>query len=252
MKVLMAVALIVLFAASTIVKIVLAQDATAPATTPEFLSLFEGDTCESPCWFGLRPDESTSEDVYEFLSRNSSRFWNYLIEEGRTSDNLPIVAATLNLQALKEGKTIDFFWQGSSYGGNVSIGSSISFTNNLVSAMDIQPDVSISLNTALRLLGEPDAIRAGISFYYDFMLFYYPEPQMIVELTINRDSDCKIANVLQQFQVDYVSYLARPVYLERLIDMLNGSDYVPNKLWESWVGGEVNETCENAIGSLWR
>lgn len=249
-KVLVVASAVLVVILSTMIEITLAQEATITPTLFKMNSLFEGDTCEPPCWFGLRPGESTSEDVYQFLSKNSSRFYNYLIKEGHTSDNLPIVAATLNLQPLKEGKAIDFFWQASSYKGNMTSNSSISFTDDLVSVMDIQPNVPISLNTTLQLLGEPDSLRAGISFNYDFILLYYPKSEMIVELTVSRDDDCKIANISQQFQVEIVSYLARPAYLERVRDILNGSDYIPKSIWESWITGGVNASCEDAIASL--
>jgi hypothetical protein len=138
------------------------QEASTPTPTYEITSLIEGDTCAPPCWFGLAVGESTSEDVIQMFTANGQLFANDLVEVGRTSDDLPIVEDTLNLQSLLDGKGIEFWWRSTSRKTQRIAPNYIDIENDIVSSIRIEVNDDVSLGKALEHLDQPSTIRATI------------------------------------------------------------------------------------------
>ena len=230
------------------------QEETNQLPTSGMPSLIEGDLCTPPCWFGLIPGESTLEDVLQMFSNHPDLFWNELVERNQTENERPILYPHLDLQPLLEDQVIDFFWRELNFGGNIRIGNVIRTSDNRVAMMIIKPTEAISLSEVLDKWGQPDLIRAGSSLYYDFLLLYYREPHLIVQLDTEDEArveeECRIADLMDVFRIEHIFYLSPAAYREQARNWLQSTHYVPNRVWSSWTAGEVEATCTRAIGAL--
>ncbi|MBZ0296226.1 MAG: hypothetical protein K8L99_26945 [Anaerolineae bacterium] len=221
----------------------------APEPTPEMPSLIVGDPCTPPCWLGMRAGETTAEEAFQILSANADLFWNEFVEVGRTDDDLPVVHSNLNLQPLLDEGGIHFYWRNVSFGGRTSIGSFLSFRDGVMSAMQIKPNVSVTLADALQQLKQPDVIRVGGSVYDNIMTLYYRKQGLILELLADNQT-CEIRDMLDAFQVEHVYYLTPTTYQEEARDRLTYTYYLPDEVMQRWIAGEVDASCSEAIELL--
>ncbi|MBZ0296227.1 MAG: hypothetical protein K8L99_26950 [Anaerolineae bacterium] len=218
-----------------------------PEPTPEMPSLIVGDTCAPPCWFGMRAGETTAEEAFRILSKNADRFWNDLIEVNSNGDHY--LDAVLNLQPLLKEELIDFFWLRTSFDGRTNLGSFLRLRDGVMSAMQIKPNVTVTLADALQRLGQPDVIRVGGRLYDDIVLLYYRKPHLILELLAD-DQTCEIRDMMDAFRVEYIYYLTPVTYQEEARDRLTYTDYLPDDVMQRWIAGEVDASCSEAIQSL--
>lgn len=217
-------------------------------------SLIENDSCTPPCWFGLQAGESPLEDVLQMFSDHPDLFYNELVERGQTEDGLPIVYPHLNLQLLFDHQSIGFFWSESHFVGTTIVGNVIRISDGRVAMMAIKPPEVVSLSYALNHWGQPDLIRAGSSLYYDFLLLYYREPHLIVQLDTEDEAltkeVCEIADLMDAFRIEHIYYLSPITYREEARSWLQSTSYVPSRVWNSWTAGEIEDSCTAAISSL--
>lgn len=237
-----------------LVGMVASQDGDSEPPTTGMPSLVEGDLCTPPCWFGLIPGVSTLEDVLQMFSNHPDLFWNELVEGEETYNNRPILYPHLDLQPLMEDQAIDFFWRETNFGGNIIIGNIIRMSGNRVATMAIKPTEVVSLSEVLSQWGQPDLIRAGSSLYYDFLLLYYREPHLIVQLDTEDEArveeECRIADLMDVFRIEHIFYLSPAAYREQARNWLQSTHYVPDPVWSSWTAGEVEDSCTRAISAL--
>ncbi|MBZ0296228.1 MAG: hypothetical protein K8L99_26955 [Anaerolineae bacterium] len=220
----------------------------APEPTPEMPSLIVGDSCTPPCWFGMRAGETTAEEAFQILSANADLFWNDLIEVNSNGDHY--LDAVLNLQPLLEEDGIHFYRKDTSFHGRISLGSILRLRDGVMSAMEIKPNVTVTLADALQRLGPPDVIRAGgYDLYYDLVLLYYREQHLIVELLADRET-CEISDFFDVFRVEYIYYLTPTTYQEKAREWLTLTYYLPDDVMQRWIAGEVNISCSKAIQLL--
>jgi hypothetical protein len=236
------------------VGMVVSQEVTSEPPMSGMPSLIEGDLCTPPCWYGLVPGESTLEDVLQMFSNHPDLFWNELVEGEETYNNRPILYPHLDLQPLMEDQAIDFFWRETNFEGNIIIANIIRMSGNRVATMAIKPTEVVSLSEVLSQWGQPDTIRAGRSLYYDFLLLYYREPYLIVQLDTEDvariEEECEIADLMEVFRIEHIFYLSPTAYREEARNRLQSTYYVPDHIWSSWTAGEVEATCTRAIGAL--
>lgn len=232
-------------------QVVTGQEVTNEPFLPAMPSLIDGDSCTPPCWFGLQAGKSTSEDVLRMFYVNADLFWNEFVEVGHTSDGLPVVDLHLNLQSLLEDGAIAFYWSNTDFRAPTTRGSVIRLVADQVEAMEIEPNKTISLDETLQQLGQPNLIRAEGTLYEDFILLYYHSPYLIIKLTNYWNwQDCKIAELLETFEVEYIYYLSPITYREEARSWLQSTSYVPGRVWNSWTAGEIEDSCTVAISSL--
>lgn len=238
----------------SLVGIVASQEATIEPPTSAMPSLIEGDQCTPPCWYGLVPGESTLEDVLQMFSNHPGLFGNELVEGGQTYNGSPILEPRLDLQPLLDHQSVGFFWSISNFGGSTTIGNVIRMSDNQVSMMAIKPTETVLLSEVLSKWGQPDTIRAGRSLYYDFLLLYYREPHLIVQLDTEDvarvEEECEIADLMEVFRIEHIFYLSPTAYREEARNRLQSTYYVPDHVWKSWTAGEIEATCTRAIGAL--
>ena len=236
------------------VGMVASQEATSEPPTSAMPSLIDGDLCTPPCWYGLVPGESTLEDVLQMFSNHPDLFGNELVEGGQTYNGSPILEPRLDLQPLLDHQSVGFFWSISNFGGSTTIGNVIRLNDNHVATMAIKPTEVVSLSEVLSIWGQPDLIRAGSSLYYDFLLLYYREPHLIVQLDTEDEArveeECKIVDLMDVFRIEHIFYLSPAAYREQARNWLQSTHYVPNRVWSSWTAGEVEDTCTRAIAAL--
>ncbi len=219
-----------------------------PALGP---TIFDMSPCAPPCWFGLEAGISDIEDVRAMLSSYEGTFWNNIVEvhEG----DLIILESVLDLSALSDpdpSKSIRLFWQYSTFRGNYGGQNKITFEGNTVTSVRTKPDHLVLADEVIAYLGFPVTIRAVNDLYFSSIYFTYPDLNMILELTVSSDEDCRIADVLQEFAVEFVEYHSIATYRDSIIWLSRHIDYVSPQQWRDWVSDESRISCARAIGEL--
>jgi hypothetical protein len=142
----------------------------------------------------------------------------------------------------------------------------IHIKDGMVYRLEIQPNQFISLSEALGKLGQPDSIRLfGHPYFFWFHLIYLTE-RLEVWLVFYKyaESDCHIEDAGSVFWVDSITYHSAESALEPFIDpfpeeeipqpdleayMTDERD-VSEAVFQSWLNGDVKETCVEAWESL--
>jgi hypothetical protein len=217
-------------------------------------SLFEGDVCSAPCWFGLVPAESTSDDV-ELLF---SRFWNRISPAARNSRR--IESYDPNTGLLVDGRYLFSWRQQSRAEHSRTLGSSITMKHGVVVEMHIAGEIDIPLRDVLEVYGQPDLVYLNfLQNLFEFRLIYLTNAFYVV---VEDYDGCFVRDALDDFEFSYISIFSagealRPfrfsgfqVEQPRLIAMQDGGVNVPIATWESWLNGDSDMTCGQASWSV--
>jgi hypothetical protein len=219
-----------------------------PALGP---TIFDMSPCAPPCWFGLEAGISDIEHVRAMLSSHEGEFWNKIVEvqEG----DLTYSESVLDLSALSDpdpSKSISLFWRHSTFRGIYAGHNRITFEGNTVTNVKTKPTHLVLAGEAIAYLGDSATIRAVNNLYHSSIYFTYPDLNMILELTVSSDEDCRIADVTQAFAVEFVEYHSIATYRDRVIWLSRYIDYVSPQQWLDWVSDESKISCDGAISEL--
>jgi WD40 repeat protein len=163
-----------------------------PLPTATIASLFEGDTCSAPCWFGLTPGESTLEDVI-----NTFEMHHDLFIVNPEPGSAPNVIAE-NFQNLREGVEATFIWKTWEREEAV-LANRINMSDDVVNSIEVQVNNVVTLQETLRILGQPDfalgRVDLGIS-----LILWYPDRNLYVFAFAHR-GHCYMNTFLEDFTV---------------------------------------------------
>jgi hypothetical protein len=172
-------------------------------------SLLSGEPCEPPCWQGLTPGQSTSDEVSDFLNTSAlvdqSSVW-----EDRSGCGL--ITRWRSPISHRRGRPLS--WDLSNW---VCVG------DGTLSDIEILLDYDLTLQQLLEGYGPPeriDAVRGGIPERpYVAVALYYPERGMMVQLELPID----VVELKPQTKVIRVRYMA-PTTMEQMARALGVPD----------------------------
>ncbi len=210
---------------------------TPPPTLRMLYSLFEGDTCAPPCWFGLTPGESTTEDVIAMFQANEDLF---MVNPEVQGD---IVVP--NLEPLLAGSSSTFVWlkgSRSASGGE----SHIVLDQGIVDWMRIQMNQDVSLYQTLATFGQPNQVRITVSGHLSLILFYH-DLNIIVSL-LAEQHNCELLSLSEDYMVSQIYYYSADSF-EALQQGLAFDRWIPLPIaiWEMWLRGEPNGPCIDVL-----
>lgn len=215
------------------------------ATLPTAQSIFEEDTCAPPCWFGLTPGESTTEEVATILTSLEEIFsWRlWPNEESNILDPISgyVVEGNYHLSWL------DFPRDDIALSGGY-----IRIHEGFVDSIGITPNRLVSLGEVIAAFGSPDYIQMAHSVndgpYLDLA---YMDLRVFIEL--GSEATCRIENLDTAFHVFSLRYYA-PIEISgepnideitELFDpFINEVRSLSLGVWETWLAGEVAGPCE--------
>lgn len=232
-----------------------AQDEVTQTPTVPY-SIFADDTCAPPCWMGLIPGESTAADVEAMLAENQD-----LIDPEHVSMSLArlesgefaidpntgeVIRATYNFNI-----TVPYF-------DTMGTTSRVLIREGIVYKIVIHAHERITLTEVLESFSEPEIVRMGVFHtLLPDLLFVYLDTRIRVKLKLD-NTDCNVATLQDEMIVSSVSYFSpdAAIELERyepngveqpaLIYLHSNDRDVPLDLWQSWLDGEVDMSCEEA------
>lgn len=175
---------LVLILTVTILWVLCACGIFIPSPPPVNIGFFAGSDCVSACWQGLRPRQSTMNDVEMFLSQN------FIELRTHVNENIKLITfyardANWNYQVIatfKEDNLID-----------------------ILLVADRPPSFDLQIDTILTTLGDPEYIRVGyetastITIIYPYIELYYLDEGYIfyADLNIQSQSDDTIELCIQ-------------------------------------------------------
>jgi hypothetical protein len=210
------------------------QSPTTPTSTETptpALSLFKGDFCSPPCWFGLTPGQSTSEDILATVESNEDFYRDKDFADGIFIENTEI---------LVEG-----------YYSFFSLYSVFVIEDGILQWMRVEPNDAVSLGKVIKVWEQPDYVRATISIYEVYLTLFYEELNIVVFLKADRE-DCRISTISNDFEVWYLFYYAPESFetLETSQDFERDAK-VPSERWNSWLDNKLDQSCEDEIRQLY-
>lgn len=231
----------------------LVADAQTEAPYPR-TSIFVADVCTPPCWFGLIPGQSTSNDVEIMFNR----YWESMdpVVRGRPNratydPNTGLIISGPYVFSWRQYTRVDYPRQ---------FGSSIKMRNGVVFEMQISANADISLRDVLEAYGPPNLVYLNfLQFQFQFRLIYLADAFYVVVEDLD---SCSVKDALDDFEFLYISIFSaaealRPYRFSnrqeeqpQLIAMQDGGVNVPLDTWESWLNGESDMTCGQASWSV--
>lgn len=243
--------------------LMIAGTAQSQTATPiPIRSIFPYDTCAPPCWMGLIPGESTAHDVDTMLEQNQ----DIIIPKDVSTSIHYLPTGELAIDSTT-GETLlgtYYFHLGEPYFDQMGISNRIEIEDGKVHAILIHPDQRISLEENLEDLGDPDIVRMMLFSFGNgttWMDLIYLEPRLRVGLSQDGD-DCTVATLREGMAVSRVFYLSPNAAAElgrfkydvdqpRLLEYLHLEERdVPLDTWQSWLKGEVDQSCAEAWAQL--
>jgi hypothetical protein len=234
-----------------------------PSVTPEpRTSIFDYDICAPPCWMGITPDESTAQDVEQLLQTHTD-----LVDP----DSISKVGAFIgNSRAIDPDTNIvitgSYYFQvgivDPAY-KKMGIRSYVGIIDHKVDIIHVLSYRESSLGQTLSRLGSPHIIRADITPYdskFNVTLIYL-EPRLRLNLSISTE-DCWTESLSENMYVNSILYYSEnaaeelfPFLGDVPQPVLTGYRFVeerdvPPELWEQWLSGEVDMSCEEAWAEL--
>ncbi len=217
----------------------LAQDTPTPTAIFQPQSLFAGDPCAPPCWFGLVAGESTAADVEQMLVEFDEVLRGRIDESETNQIDLVTSYLTEGVYSVYWRRPYNPFPNG------------IIIRDGIVDEMGFYANQDVRLRDVIRLLGQPDQVYFHNPQISDFQLFLiYTNYKMWLWMDERSGSQrCLIGNIRIHFRLVWVSYFSDTA-LEALLDEypseLSYLREVPADVWQSWLNGEVGDYCWDA------
>jgi hypothetical protein len=222
-----------------------------PVPTSESISvesLFSHDTCAPPCWFGLTPGQSTSQDVVAFIESSDETIFCCWDTSFRSTFD-PTESYVI------DGR-YSFYWRDydrpdkDTRQGN----SGLRIQDGILDWMQIgMPDI-VTLDQILASLREPSRVQFTSLFYRPFVILSYDDLRVNVGLIGDRDA-CTVFNLRERLAVSNVEYHSLLSY-ERARGYEDSSPLaaniydVPLSTWRTWLNNDVTTSCDEAITEL--
>jgi hypothetical protein len=226
-----------------------------PEVTPEpspLSSLFSNDPCTPPCWFGIIPGQSNTEDVEQMLSTYDNIF---IFNPRQRVDNSGIERAQIT------NGHYSFYWRDFIREDRIVINETISIEQGIVSVITVSAPERIALGEVLVALGQPEVVQMVVGQINTVRLFYFDE-QVVVKLNTEFLASCNLQSLQQDFFVDIVFYYS-PLEMDEVINSFRESQFsptsrytlqpyylVPLQVWNLWLNGEVEGSCGEATSML--
>jgi hypothetical protein len=255
--------LIVLLLSLTITAI--AQDETQPF---QMQSIFTGDTCAPPCWFGITPEISTDEDVQAFIEAYEDMLtpdnyyccWNAHepLLLGERAANGYLDEGTYIFKFRYEGVNMVPFARYSTLDspGNTYI----NILNGHVNSIWLEVYEHLRIDRVLEQMGQPDMIffqKNQFGAFYELKFIYLDELINITFTSVHEERQnitCDWGQWRDHFWVNRVTYFSHDAAfnqntdsgLIRLFgDSLSRNARVPWDMFQSWLNADIL-TCAEA------
>jgi hypothetical protein len=228
-----------------------------PTTTPVPMeSIFPGDTCAPPCWFGITPGKTTAEEARTILPtiKNIGS-----IEFGDSG-----IATTKPQTGLPPDDIYSFYLGPWERPDTIGIpANQMYIKDGIVYKIVFQPGTFVLLSEVLEKLGKPDSVRLFGHPYFFWIHLIYLDAGLEVLLVFFPESGCRIEDAANAFWVDIITYHSAESAIEPLVVpgleetpqpaltayLLDERD-VSESVFQSWLNGDVKETCLEAWKSL--
>lgn len=260
----------------------LGQEAPEQRSMP---SLIVGDPCAPPCWFGLEAGKSDLGSLL-FMLEDYPQFKNKRLSVGLIDGHIMVEFHILDLDLLLKEFIANkrIVLEQTQYADNDDAPEDFYIINELA-AIYFNPDFVpetieippylfpdyftdnslewpiaaisagvlqyIPLDEVFEKLGPPDIIRGGAFFYKEYLLLYYEQIPLVVQVENIDGKPCNIRDVLTAFHAVRVYYLTPGAYENDMIGLaeaeISDTFEISEDVWRSWVNGEVDETCRLAI-----
>lgn len=223
--------------------IINAQDPTAEPTPEIRTSLFYGDTCAPPCWFGLIVGESTAEDAWTLMNAGgiiTGRLVNYESNFIDPETGLLIQGAyDISLQNLPESLVL----REDSCCANSGL---IAVDDGIVSTIWMFMPYVVMVDETLSILGLPNIVYSDLQFNGDAQLhFLYEEVSITVEL-ISSSETCATATLGQGYWIDVTAYRSEKSFeMQRnALSEWNTAVELPAEMWQAWLEDPTAFACD--------
>ncbi len=218
-------------------------------------SLFDGDVCAPPCWFGLVPGKSTLEEVSAFVRAGlpKSMDWQAYSTGSEETANGVIV----------EG-WYDGYWR-EFHRPIAQSNSVLAIQNNTLHFININTYKEVSLGQMLNSFGLPDHMRLALNgygftymraFYHNWRLRIYIDMNPFYQTNVETTESCTFQNPTVNFFVDSLTYFS-PQAAQELVSIPDGrgvaepsffayhsNEYdVPSEMLTAWLNGEETADC---------
>ncbi len=218
-------------------------------------SLFKGDTCSPPCWFGLIPGESTAEEVARFVNAGFPEGMDWQAFESREYES----STDIRVVGWYDGYWREFPDR------KAQSNSVLRIYNGVFDSLTINLNREATFGEMLAVFGRPDVLRLGLNAYgFTYMIAIYENARFSVFIDMNPflqahvepNEPCTFHDPANSFFVDGLDYfspqaaqeLVTPVEGDRvpqprlLVRYLNEHD-VPSEILSSWLNGEETADC---------
>ena len=217
--------------------------------TPEPIqSLFENDTCAPPCFFGLIPGQSTSQDVVA-LTETSSDIYDPGITERSTfdPDTNHMILGTY------------YFWLQDSDEVEDPDGVAIYIGDQLVYQINVYVENSnFSIENVMDTLGPPDQVRIRQSIIGAVLRFIYVD--LSISVNFDPKEECRLETINDDYQLSGLTYYApedvypegEGIFANLLLTYLPMSAEVdvPLNVFGSWLAGKREGTCMSGHATM--
>jgi len=240
-----------------------AQTDVTPTMSP-IQSIFDYDICAPPCWMGLIPGESTSDDVERMFAQYPDLF-DYRTTYGgayRSVLGEPEIDPETGL-IIRGGFSFDVGTRVQSREPE-ELTSRLSIVDGVVEGIRVISFDIIPLETVLNRLGTPDIVRLNVPAERDFayLKLIYLEKSLYVMMRV-LSGECHIATLQDEMLLFTMSYFApgvaerveyntrdMPPYPDVSVYWSLGERPVPLETWETWMNGEIDLSCAEAWETL--
>lgn len=230
------------------VNVLLGQQTTGTPEPTVPMSLFAGDICAPPCWFGLIPGESTSEQVAEFFKNNSDLF----------SEQWPIrINGEIDpLTGYLVKGYYSFYWVEDHTPSHFADPNAVLINDGVIEEFRLRMNKPITLRDMLDILGHPEHLRLSLNPYGDISISAIYESRRIRILlkSANRFDDCTFGDAGTTYTVSGMTYFS-PDAAQKPIRIFDNppqpqlSAYYENDLdvaaeeLQKWLNKEESGTC---------
>ncbi len=206
-----------------------------PTITPaEVASLFEDDSCAPPCWFGIIPGESTSEDVQEKLGP-----W---VDSGVLGADFSGLSANVRFPV---------FWPLSDWNLNRAYTDNIiAIEDNLVIYIDVLMNREVTLGDVIETYGLPSFAIAFADLNTGLLLVYLDLSINVAVFTVGPDTACDLQTIEDNMQLYSVEYYELDKLSMLLKYDIGTSKFLDSSTLDKWLSNNETVSCVNAIEQL--
>lgn len=239
-----------LLIAATLVKAewVLETPAVQETPTQEFENPFmSSDSCIAPCWKGLTPGKSTSQEVAYFLSqgRRSSEFCCLRVTRRSTFD--PITGSMI------KGR-YSFYWSNRTRTNFTYVPTNqFRIEDHTLISIGLVINHVITLGQILDLIGQPEQISFYVALYgHPMLTLEYLDLDLSTRINFAGEAaGCTMSDIKDAWWMDSISFYTLASLKKTNEFNLLPIPEVPLDLWEDWLSGKVTSTCEEASHALY-